>query len=53
MTKKFLAGSSVEELKSWLTEHGESAFRAKQIADWLYGKLVFDPFQMKNIPAKL
>jgi 23S rRNA (adenine2503-C2)-methyltransferase len=53
MTKKFLAGISVEELKAWLTEQGESSFRAKQIADWLYGKLVFDPFQMKNIPSKL
>ena len=53
MSKKFLVGSSVEELKTWLSEQGEASFRAKQIADWLYGKLVFDPFQMKNIPAKL
>ena len=53
MTKKFLAGISAGELKDWLIGQGESAFRAKQVTGWLYDKLVLDPSQMKNIPAKL
>ena len=29
---------TLEELKEWMKENGESAFRAKQIFDWIYKK---------------
>ena len=53
MTKSFLAGLTRPELQTWLAQNGESAFRGKQIADWLYGKLILAPEEMKNIPAAL
>ncbi|HKL21163.1 MAG TPA: 23S rRNA (adenine(2503)-C(2))-methyltransferase RlmN, partial [Tichowtungia sp.] len=34
-------------------EHGQPAFRAKQVYDWLYGKLVSSFDEMKNLPADL
>lgn len=37
-------------LKKWMTENGESAFRAKQVLDWIY-KGVWDFDHMKNIPS--
>ena len=43
---------SLDELKKWMTKNGESAFRAKQVIDWIYkGILVFD--DMKNIPKSV
>lgn len=40
---------SLDELKSWMELHGEKAFRAKQVNDWVY-KGVFNFPDMKNIP---
>ncbi|WP_125153786.1 23S rRNA (adenine(2503)-C(2))-methyltransferase RlmN [Clostridium rectalis] len=37
------------ELKLWMKENGESAFRGKQIFDWIY-KGIYNFNDMKNIP---
>lgn len=39
----------LEELKSWMSENGESKFRAKQIFEWIYKKSVFSFHEMTNI----
>ena len=44
---------TLEELKEWMKENGESAFRAKQIFDWIYKKEVFSFEDMKNISKTL
>lgn len=44
---------TLDELKEWMKENGESAFRAKQIFDWIYKKEVFNFEEMKNIPKAL
>ena len=51
--KKFLTEISADELAAWLREKGEPAFRARQIREWIFQKLVFSPDGMKNLPAKL
>ena len=43
---------TLEELKVWMKENGESAFRGKQILSWIY-KGVTDFEGMKNIPKSL
>ena len=53
MTKSFLAGISRRELQDWLQLKNEAAFRGKQIASWLYEKLVLNPEEMKNLPSSL
>ncbi|QHI69766.1 23S rRNA (adenine(2503)-C(2))-methyltransferase RlmN [Tichowtungia aerotolerans] len=40
-----------EELEAFCKEQGQPAFRAKQVYDWLYGKLVSSFDEMKNLPA--
>ena len=43
---------TLEELKVWMKENGESAFRGKQILSWIYkGINEFD--NMKNVPKSL
>ncbi|MEO8970632.1 MAG: 23S rRNA (adenine(2503)-C(2))-methyltransferase RlmN [Ktedonobacteraceae bacterium] len=44
---------ALPQLQQWLVERGEAAFRAKQIYNWLYSKLVTDFSQMTNIPQAL
>ncbi len=44
---------TLEELKEWMKENGENAFRAKQIFDWIYKKEVFNFEEMKNISKAL
>jgi len=51
--KKFLTETSSDDLAAWLRDKGEPAFRAKQIREWIFRKLVFSPDGMKNLPAKL
>ena len=47
-----LLNYTLEELKVWMQENGESAFRGKQILSWIYkGINQFD--NMKNIPKPL
>lgn len=43
---------SLEDLKKWMKENGESEFRAKQVFDWIY-KFVWEFEEMKNIPGNL
>ncbi|MBO3282592.1 23S rRNA (adenine(2503)-C(2))-methyltransferase RlmN, partial [Intestinimonas butyriciproducens] len=40
---------SLDELKKWMTDTGESSFRAKQVMDWLYKNQIWDFDNMKNI----
>jgi 23S rRNA (adenine2503-C2)-methyltransferase len=43
----------LHELKEWLKEHNEKAFRAEQIFDWLYKKRVSDFDEMSNLSKAL
>ena len=42
-----------EALEAFCKEHGQPAFRVKQIWDWLYVKRVSSADEMKNLPAPL
>ena len=42
-----------QEIEAFCKEHGQPAFRAKQIWDWLYVKRVSSFDEMKNLPAPL
>ena len=48
-----LTGESLESLTVRLREHGEPAFRARQILDWLYKKRVRTWDEMTNLPKPL
>ncbi|MEL6328766.1 MAG: 23S rRNA (adenine(2503)-C(2))-methyltransferase RlmN [Planctomycetota bacterium] len=41
-----------QSLKAWCLERGLSAFRAKQILEWVYLKGVADPMAMTNLSAR-
>ena len=43
----------LDQLKNWLTENGEKAFRAEQIFDWLYSKRVTAFEEMNNLAKGL
>ncbi len=51
--QQFLAGASQEALQLFCNEAGVPPFRARQIADWLYNKLIVEPEKMLNLPASL
>jgi len=51
--KPILYGETLESLTERLVAHGEPAFRAKQILEWVYKKRVLDPAAMSNLPAPL
>lgn len=40
---------SLDQLKSWMTEHGEKGFRAKQIHEWLWKKSALSFADMSNL----
>jgi 23S rRNA (adenine2503-C2)-methyltransferase len=40
---------SVEQLKNWMAEHGEKAFRAKQIYEWIWKKSASSFAEMTNL----
>jgi 23S rRNA (adenine2503-C2)-methyltransferase len=48
-----LTGLSSEILAAWLAGHGEPAFRAGQILDWVWKKKVKSIDGMTNLPAAL
>jgi 23S rRNA (adenine2503-C2)-methyltransferase len=48
-----LLGLTMAELSAWLVERGQPAFRAKQLAGWIYSSLVPDFAAMRNLPAAL
>lgn len=52
ITKRKLAGMTLDELKEVVKEVGMPAFTAKQIADWVYGKRVQTIDEMTNISLK-
>jgi 23S rRNA (adenine2503-C2)-methyltransferase len=43
----------LHDLKAWLVEHNEKAFRAEQIFDWLYKKRVTNFEDMSNLSKTL
>lgn len=47
--KKDLRNTSLEELTAFLTEHGEKAFRAKQVQEWLWKKSATTIDEMTNL----
>lgn len=51
--KPFIYDLSLEQLKDWLQQVGQPAFRADQIYDWLYVKRVDRFSQMTNLPKVL
>ena len=51
--KTDLLGLTLPQLRAWLQERGEPAFRAKQIYSWLYEHLANDFDQMSNLPKSL
>jgi 23S rRNA (adenine2503-C2)-methyltransferase len=48
-TKPSIYSLQLEELKNWLKENDEKAFRAEQIFDWLYKKRVTSFEEMSNL----
>jgi len=51
--KKSIYSLQLHELKSWLEENGERAFRAEQIFDWLYKKRAVFFEDMSNLSKDL
>lgn len=51
MPPRHLADMSLEQSRDVVTELGLPAFRAKQIANQYYGRLVGDPATMTDLPA--
>lgn len=52
-TKTDLLSLTLPQLREWLVERDEPAFRAKQLYNWLYRQLVSDFAAMNNLPAAL
>src|SRR5690348_10319128 len=48
-----LLGMTFAELTDLLSGWGERPFRARQVADWIYGSLAPDFDSMTNLPASL
>ena len=53
MNKVDLKSLNIKEIESFIEEIGEKKFRAKQIFDWLHGKLVGDIDDMTNLSKQL
>lgn len=51
--KTDLRGMSLDDLGNLMKRLGEPSYRAKQIAEWIYGKGVRDVSEMTNLPASL
>ncbi|WIG60905.1 MAG: 23S rRNA (adenine(2503)-C(2))-methyltransferase RlmN [Ktedonobacterales bacterium] len=52
-TRADLLGMSFAEMQAWLGERGQPAFRARQLAGWIYDSLVADFAEMRTLPAML
>lgn len=48
-----IKGLSLEELRALFLKLGESKFRADQVYNWLYNKLIFNPEEMLNLSLSL
>ena len=51
--RPFLAGIAPAQAAEFIAAAGESAYRAKQLYDWVARKWVTDPALMSNLPASL
>lgn len=51
-TKQDIRKLSDEQLKTWLTGHGEQGFRSKQIQEWLWKRSVRTFDEMTNLSLK-
>jgi 23S rRNA (adenine2503-C2)-methyltransferase len=51
-TKQDIRKLSDEQLKTWLTGHGEQGFRSKQIQEWLWKRSVRTFEEMTNLSLK-
>lgn len=51
--KTDLLGLTLPELQQWLVERGEATFRAKQIYQWIFQRLVTDFSAMTNLSLAL
>src|SRR5438067_4909648 len=51
--KTDLLSLTLPQMQEWLLERGEPAFRAKQVYNWLYKRLVTDFSAMSNLPLSL
>ena len=49
----FIYSLNRDELKTWLKNHKQPAFRAKQIWQWLYKQQVQSWDEMNNLPGSL
>jgi 23S rRNA (adenine2503-C2)-methyltransferase len=48
-----LLSLTLPQLQQWMIEHGEAAFRARQVYTWLYQNLVNNFDAMSNLPKSL
>ncbi|HET7677610.1 MAG TPA: 23S rRNA (adenine(2503)-C(2))-methyltransferase RlmN [Candidatus Limnocylindrales bacterium] len=48
-----IAGLAPEALAAWLAARGQPAYRARQVADWLWGRSVASFDEMRTLPAAL
>ncbi len=53
MMPRSYAGSSLAALEELCRSIGEPAYRARQIARWMYASGVVDPASMTNLPARV
>lgn len=53
ITKTDLFGLSFDEMGAWLAERGQPAFRARQLASWMYESLAPDFAAMRTLPRPL
>ncbi|MGO0061988.1 23S rRNA (adenine(2503)-C(2))-methyltransferase RlmN [Brevibacillus fluminis] len=51
--RPLIYGITVDEMKEWLVQSGDKAFRAQQIFDWLYVKRVSSFDEMSNVSKEL
>jgi 23S rRNA (adenine2503-C2)-methyltransferase len=49
MNKESIFGLTIDQLTTWLIEHGQKKFRAAQVWDWLYKKRVKSFSEMINV----
>lgn len=52
-TKPSIYSLELHDLKTWIVEQGEKAFRAEQIFDWLYKKRITSFADMSNLSKHL
>ena len=49
--KIFLAAAEMADLEDFIRERGESAFRARQIREWIVKRRTVHPAEMTNLSA--